>query len=387
MNASHPRLPRAALAGLLALALASCQKGQAETATATSGELPVRTVELAPVETGEVVEAVRLVGDLQGIEEVKVFALVPERIRTLLVKEGQPVRPGDALATLWSDLQSEGVHQAEAALEAALTQRDAAQDNLKRVKGMAEAGAAPQAQLEGALAQARAGEAQVRHATAMVATATAQRERTLVRSPIRGVVTAITLREGDLAGMGLPIMTIVRPDRLKAALRVPERDFFKVKEGMPVRIEPLGQEGAATEGKVTLKGPVIDRMTRTGLVEVVLENGEGKLVAGSAIRAAIELARRPNVVLAPAGAILLTADTERTRQAIAFVGEGSVARRRDVRLGLRDGERLEIVSGLAAGDALVVQGAHLLRDGNPIKVAAGAAAAAKAAGATPESGR
>lgn len=343
--------------------------------------LPVRPVEVAPVGTGDVVEAVRLVGDLQGIEEVRVFALVPERIRTLIVKEGQPVRQGEVLATLWSDLQSEGVNQAEAALEAALTQRDAANDNLKRIKSMAEAGAAPQAQLDGALTGARAAEAAVRQATAMVASASAQKERTLVRAPIRGVVTQIALKEGDLAGMGMPIMTIVRQDKLKAVLRVPERDFFRVKEGQPVRVEPLGQPGNVANGKVTLKGPVVDRMTRTGLVEVMLDNADGKFMAGSAVRAAIELLRRPGVVLVPASAILFTADTERTRQAIAFVAEGTTGRRRDVTVGWREGDRLEIVKGLSKGEQLVVSGAHLLRDNNPLKIVAAAGDKAAEGGA------
>jgi RND family efflux transporter MFP subunit len=356
------------------LAAAACQPSGATEATkpVSTLSLPVRTVEVAPVGTGEVVEAVRLVGDLQGIEEVRVFAQVPERIRTFAVKEGQAVRPGDVLATLWSDLQNEGVNQAEAALEAALTQRDAAQDNLKRVKGMAEAGSAPQAQLEMALTQMRGAEAQVRQATAMVGSASAQKDRTLVRAPIRGVVTQVMLREGDLAGMGMPIMTLVRPDRLKAVLRVPERDFFQVREGMPVRIEPLGRAGLVADGKVSLKGPVVDRLTRTGLVEVVLENADGKFTAGSAVRASIELLRRPDVVLVPAGAVLFTADTERTRQALAFVAEGTVARRREVTVGWREGDRLEIVKGLSKGEQLVVQGAHLLRDANPLKIVSAA---------------
>jgi RND family efflux transporter MFP subunit len=338
--------------------------------------LPVRPVAVAPVGSGDVVEAVRLVGDLQGIEEVRVFAQVPERIRTLLVKEGQTVRPGDVLATLWADLQSEGVNQAEAALEAALTQRDAANDNLKRVKSMAEAGAAPQAQLDIALTQARAAEAAVRQATAMVGSASAQKDRTLVRAPIRGVVTQIMLREGDLAGMGMPIMTIVRPDKLKAVLRVPERDFFRVREGQPARIEPLGQEGNVANGKVTLKGPIVDRMTRTGLVEVMLDNADGKFMAGSAVRAAIEILRRTDVVLVPASAVLFTADTERTHQALAFVAEGTLAKKRDVTVGWREGDRLEIVKGLAKGELLIVQGAHLLRDLNPLKIVTGAGAEA-----------
>jgi HlyD family secretion protein len=166
-----------------------------------------------------------------------------------VVKEGQQVRPGDVLATLWSDLQSEGVNQAQAALEAALTQRDSANDNLKRVKSLAEAGAAPQAQLDAALTGARAAEAAVRQATAAVATASAQKERTLVRSPIRGVVTQIALREGDLAGMARPSRP-APPDKRKAVLRSRAR-LLPVKEGHRALDRAAG--GKSREGKVTAK--------------------------------------------------------------------------------------------------------------------------------------
>ncbi len=371
MNPTKRLIVAAALASVAMLG-SGCS-GKSEAARDHAAEsLPTRSVAVAPVGTGDVVKSVELIGELQGIEEVRIFAQVPDRIRTLAVDEGDKVKAGDLLATIWSDLQTEAVNQAEAALEAALANRDAVKDNLARMRTLREGSSIAQSQLDGVEAQFRAAEAQVRQATAMVASASAQRSRTLVRSPIAGLVTQLTLREGDMAGPGVPIMTIVRPDRVKAVLRVPERDFLHVEQGMPVRLSPLARLDQQVEGKVTIKGPVVDRMTRTGLVEVHLDNKDGKLVAGSSVRATIETGRRPNVLLVPAEAVIFTIETDRTGRALAFVAEGERALRREVRIGARQEDQLEIVEGLRLGDSLIVTGAHFLRDNNPIKVAAAA---------------
>ncbi|WP_257447271.1 efflux RND transporter periplasmic adaptor subunit [Archangium lipolyticum] len=348
------------------LALAACSKPAAQS---QGTELAERTVSTAPVEKGSVVESVELVGELQGMEEVRVSPVVPERILDLAVKEGVRVKQGDLLATLHGDLQSEGLNQAQAALEASRANRDAILDNLERTRSLVESGSVTRAQLESLEAQFRGAEAQVRQASAAVAQASAQRNRTTIRSPISGVVAVVHLREGDLAGAGSPVVTVVKSERLKVVLRVPERDFLRVSEGMPVRVSPLARSGQVVEGKVSLKGPVVDRMTRTGLVEVHLDNKEGQLVAGSAVRASIELSRREGVVLVPAEAVLLEGETERTGLATAFVRQGSKAQRRQVRVGARQEDRLEIREGLAGGEELIVHGAHLLRDGNPITLA------------------
>ncbi|HSP79171.1 MAG TPA: efflux RND transporter periplasmic adaptor subunit [Myxococcaceae bacterium] len=372
MSGSLWRVARRKTACVALVALAACSKPEGKEAEGKQEvELAVRTVRVAPVEKGDVVEEVELIGELEGMQEVRVSTLVPERIRSLAVREGDRVKEGDLLATLQGELQSEGLNQAQAGLEAAIANRDAILDNLRRTRTLVEAGSAAQAQLDALEAQARAAEAQVRQAGAAVAQASAQRNRTTIRSPLAGVVATVHLRVGDLAGGSMPIVTVVKADSVKAVLRVPERDFLRVKEGMPVRVSPLAKPEQVVEGRVSLKGPVVDRMTRTGLVEVHLDNKDGQLVAGSAIRAAIELNRREGVVLVPAEAVLLEGDTERTGRATAFVSDGAKAQRREVRVGARQEDRLEVVEGLAAGEQLIVQGAHLLRDGNPITLAEG----------------
>lgn len=337
-----------------------------------AAELPERKVKVAPVGTGEVVEAISLTGELQGLHEVRVTAQLPERIRSVPVQEGQRVKRGELLCELWADLQGQALDQAQAGLEAATTARDAARDNLARMRSLAQAGSIPKSQLEAVEAQARTAEAQVRQATAGVGAASAQRQRTSIRSPIDGVVAQVSLKEGDLASPGMPILTVVNPDKLKAVLRAPERHFLKIAAGMEAEVSPLALPELKVSAKVSLKGPVIDRMTRTGLLEIHLDNKDGQWVAGSAVRTRVVLGRRADVVLVPAEAVLLSPETDRTGEAVAFVADGKKAVRRDVKVGIRQEDRIEIREGLAAGESLVVSGAHFLRDGNPIQVVAAA---------------
>lgn len=371
----------AALLPSAALADAGEKAGETKKGASAKSAIPTRPVTAIDVTTGSVVETVEVIGELQGIEEIRVFAMIPERIRSLTVDEGHTVKKGDVLATLMGDLQTEAVNQAQAALEAAVANRDAIKDNLERTRALVKVGSATQSQLDGLEAQYRAAEAQVRQATAGLGSAGAQRDRIIVRSPISGVVAQVNLRAGDYAAGGVPIMTVLKPDRLKAVLRVPERDFLRVKQGMKVVVSPLAVPQQKVEATVTLKGPIVDRTTRTGLVEIHLDNSDGALVPGSAIKATIELARRDGVVLVPAEAVLLTTETERTGAAISFViTEGDkdekgaqqwLARRRDVTIGIRQGADIEVKDGLKAGERLIVQGAHLLRDENPVTIVGG----------------
>jgi RND family efflux transporter MFP subunit len=333
--------------------------------------MATRTVTVSPVSRGDLVETVSLVGELQGVEEVRIFALVTDRIRQVAVREGDRVRANEVLATVDAELASQSEAQAEAALEAAIAARDALADEIRRMRPLVEGGSAPRSQIEALEAQLRSAEAQVRQARAGAGQATAQRGRTVIRSPIAGVVTALNVQAGEIPPPQAPLLTVVQPDRLKVVLRAPERHFLRIGEGMPVRISPLADPAAVVEATVSLKGPVVDRMTRTGLVEVRVDNADGALLPGTAVRAIVEIGRQPDVVLIPSEAALLTSETERTGRAMVFVRDGEVARRRDVIIGTRQADRVEVREGLSEGEEVVVRGVHFLRDGNPIRIGEG----------------
>ncbi len=366
MNAHVTKILWPAAALLLLAPLAGCKAPAADTKAAAAAV--VLTVQAAPAAEGTVLDTVEVLGEFQGREEIRVFATVPDRIRELLVKEGDRVKAGDVLLTVWSDLQGGAVAQAQAGQAAASVGAKAARDNLVRMRKLAADGVIPPAQLEAAEAQANAAAAQVRSASTGVGMAGLQKDRTVVRAPIDGVVTSLAVKAGDMAGAGMPLLTLVQPDRLKAVLKVPERSFLKLTQGMPVTLSPVARPDLTRAAQVTLKGPVVDRFTKTGQIEAEFDNADGKFVPGSTARAVFELGRRDRVVLVPPEALQLTANTELTREATLFVTDGKVTRERKVKIGARQPGQIEITEGLKAGERIVVVGAYLLRDGVQVRI-------------------
>lgn len=351
-----------------ALALsAACKKPPSE---AAAKEEVARAVETQPVESGELVRSLEAIGNLEGEEEVNVFSLVAERIVSLRVKEGQGVRRGQVLAIVSSAMQTDSVNQAQAALALAEANRDVQVDQVERTRKLVEVGGAPRSQLETLERQLAAADAQVRQIATQVAAASTQKSRAVVTAPIDGTVARLNVKEGDLATPSQPLLTLVKSEVVKAVFQLPEREFLQVDTGTLVDVELLGRPEVRARAEITLKGAAIDRMSRTGKVEVRLANEDGRFLSGAAVRGRFELERKPDVVLVPAKALLFTANTERTGEAIAFVVTGGIAKRRDVVIGGRQGGDTEVRSGLAPGEELVVLGQHLLQDGAKVRVAA-----------------
>jgi RND family efflux transporter MFP subunit len=377
--ARRPRALAATTVGaVLGLLLSGCPQDDG------TKEIPPRAVETSPVVTGDAVQSVTLVGTLEGEREVAVYAQVPERIVRLRVEEGERVRKGKVLAVLASDMQTQAVRQADAALAAMEANRDALAEDVARVRRLVDAKAAPPTQLQALEAQLRATEAQVRQTATGVSAASAQRRRAIVTAPISGKVANLRAKQGDTASPGMPLMTIVSGTRVKGVFQTPEKQFLRVKPGMHASITPLGDAAITVDAEVSLKGPVVDRRTRSGLIEVGLDNEDARLVPGSAVRTTIELSREHGVLLVPAAAVLLTATTDLDGKAIVFIAEGNIAKKREVSIGRRQGGDLIITAGLKAGETLISRGQHLLRDGSPITIANDAKASTPKADA-PES--
>lgn len=353
-------------AGLFAvLSVASGCAGGTATEPADRGRLVV----VEPATSGVAEERVSMLGDVQGEVEVRVFAQMPERIRVLHVREGDSVRAGDPIATLDADLQSTGVAQAGAAVSASEAARDQLRAELERARTLAASGAAPRAQVDALAAQLRTSEAQVAQLSAARRGAGAQRARTVIRAPVDGTIALLAVQHGDTVAPQMPICSVVRSDRVKVVLRVTEQDWVRIREGMEVRVRPSALPDVTRIGAVTRVSPMIDRMTRTASVEVMVDNADHALRPGMVAESSIVLARREGVTQVAGRAVVMTPDTDTDQTALVFVADGDVAHRREVHLGVRYGDRMEITSGIDVGDRVVVEGQHLLREGTRIRVA------------------
>src|SRR5690606_34853265 len=127
-----------------------------------------------------------------------------------------------------------------------------------RARKLHEAGAASQAELDAAVTQHDATQAQLRQARAAASQASAQSGRMSITSPIAGVVSHITAKEGDMASPSMPMMTVVSKGHLRAVFSVPERYFGRLKKDMPIEVQPLATPENVVKAKITELSPAID---------------------------------------------------------------------------------------------------------------------------------
>ena len=223
-------------------------------------------------------------------------------------------------------------------------------------------------QVDALAAQVRTSDAQVAQLVAARRGAGQQRARSVVRAPVDGVVALLTVQEGDTVAPTLPICSVVQAERVEVVLRVTEQDYVRIREGMEVVVTPIALPDARRPGTVTRLSPVIDRMTRTAMVEVTVDNADGRIRPGMVASASIVLSRRDGVTMVPARAVVMTPETDRDRTAIVLIADGEVSRRREVRLGARLDARHDLEAVVEAGEQVVVEGQHLLREGTRIRV-------------------
>lgn len=328
---------------------------------------PARLVVVDLVVAEDAVDRLVLLGDVHGEVEVRVVPQLPERIRVLHVEEGSEVAVGDPIATLSAELPSSDVAQAGAALSVAETNRDRLRDEVARIEPLVAQGVMARTTLDQLRSQLRAANGQVTQLTAGRRAAGVRRARTVVRAPAAGQVALLRVAEGDMVAPGVPLATVVQTERVEVRLQVVESDYVRLREGMQVEVRPIALDEVHRVGTITSISPVIDRMTRTAAVVVSVDNADHVLRPGMVSEVAIELERRPDVLMVPSRSIVMTTRTDETREAAIFVVVGGAAERRAVQLGRRYGHRLEVVEGLSHGERVVVEGQHLLRNGSPVR--------------------
>ena len=355
-------------------------------------------VEVTTVTLGEISETLDLTGEVEAKSTVLVTPKVTGRLEELRahqddgtalpIEEGTQVLRGQRIAIIDHDTFAVQVTQAEAALEVAranlvaaeVTLEDAAKERA-RFKNLYEEGAATQQQfdqMDAAYKKAQAAkelaQAQLRQAQAAVELARINLKESTLLSPIDGVVTKKWLDEGNMASLNTPIVTIQDIETVKVVVSVPESALTNIKPkstAVFISVDAYSDETFAAE--VFSIYPEIDRQTRTAPVEIRLENEAGKLRPGMFVRARFLLRHRENTIVVPGDSVL----RQEEERFVFLVDETSNpygrASKVPVKVGLVEGPKIEIVSGLNVGELLATTGMDYLRDGSEVEIIRGSA--------------
>ena len=265
------------------------------------------------------------------------------------------------------------VAQAEAGLKLAYVQVDTKTWEKDRALAQSQVEAA-HATLKAveALASAKSWEAEIIAAEttmeqAKVALSLAQERLSdaTITAPISGILSMRYLDLGGFASPTAPIFEIVDMDTVKATVSVIEADLSKLdpeNQDAWLEVDALPQ---AVTGKISLISPVLDQTSRSAKVEIAIDNAALLLKPGMFAKVRIPVEIHQNAILLPRSAII--EDSVRKIQTVFVVVDGR-SKRRQIAMGLADGNRVEITSGLSESEQVIIAGQHTLKDGDEVTV-------------------
>jgi len=373
MNRSHAVVPASVLG--LALLAAGCQSPQA---TAQSQAEPVVATVDVPVVTataGTIEAALEISGTLAPRTRVPVKPRVPGTLEQVLVEIGDVVREGQTIATIdrreidaQADAATAAVAVARAALETAEASLANATLEAERAKVLFDGGALPRQRLDAAQTAHRAGLAQRDLATANLAQAEASLRRarevqrnTTVTAPVTGHIVERNYDAGTIPG-DKPVVVVADLRQMKLEAGVSEMEAGRLRVGMKARIEAQAKPGQVFEGELVAIAPEVDERNRHFRIEVRVPNEERHLLSGMYASARIVESSAANAVLLPREAV----GTRDGKRVVLKVQDGSVTPV-EVEEGLADGGRVQIVSGLAAGDTVVADARRQVAPGTKVR--------------------
>ena len=185
----------------------------------------------------------------------------------------------------------------------------------------------------------------------------------LIKAPIAGIVTSFTGVEGSMVAPASPVAVIENLDNLEITISVIERYSTLIKEGNKVIVTFDAIPGETFTATVTSLSPTIESRTRTRTVKARLDAPEPRVISGMYANLNVIISTRDNVLVVPYSALSTSNDVTS-----CYVVRDGKAVRTTVTTGIREADRVEILTGLKAGDILVVRGQGLLSDGTPVRI-------------------
>ena len=335
-------------------AAAACTSGDAPAAQPSRGNDRNRVVPvtITVAAYGSAARSIAATGVVEPLRTVGVNSQLAGTISQVAVQEGDQVSAGAVLARI----QVPEIEAQLASAEAGLTLASSTAERSDALFRQQIITAVEHERDQAALVAARATRDQLQTRLGYAT----------VRAPVSGVILEKRVESGDLASTQSRLFTIADVSQLVVRVPVSELDVTALREGLPVAIALDALPGRDLQGRIRRIFPAADSITRLVPVEVALTGpGARDVRPGFLARVKFELAPRGGVLLIPGAALL-----QNSRGAAVYVVSGGQASLRTVQRGTTFEGRVEITSGLAPGDSVVVAGNTMLREGSPVRVAA-----------------
>lgn len=334
----------AALSALAVMVIAGALPAEAQRGAAS--------VFTAPVQETEFSMRIEALGTLEARESVDLTLNVADRVTAIYFDDGDRVNKGKTLLSLAQGEQAALVDAAEATA-------NEARQRYERTQQLAKERTVSQSALDEAARDLSAANAQLR------AVQSRQKDRVLV-APFDGVLGFRLVSVGSYVRAGDVVAELIDDSEMKLDFSVPSIFLRSVRKGTEVRVETDDLPGMSFDGIVDTVAASIDPVTRSIRVRAILPNPERLLKPGMFMK--VTMLAEPRMSLSiPEEAIEPVGPNSFVYVAVDKNGQ-LIAERRQIQIGLRQSGRVEVISGLTAGDTIVTDGLIRVRDGAPITV-------------------
>jgi membrane fusion protein (multidrug efflux system) len=306
-------------------------------------------VEVTEVARGTVASYITSTANLVAENQVKILSEVEGRVSRLTVEEGDFVSRNQILATLVRDDAEIALRKAELKETNARLPYDRGQDLIE--KELISREEFDRFTMDYEIAKQELAEARWRL------------EKTTIRAPFAGQISERMIQVGQNIQLADELFQITDYDPLIARIFLPERDILGLEEGRDVKIRLNADENVEFGGRIRQISPVVD--TSTGTVKVIIEAVDEPRAVRPGSFVTIDIVRETHseALLIPREAVV-----RELQSAHVFVVEEEFARRRDIALGLEEGDVVEALKGLEQGERVITAGQGGLRDGAPVKI-------------------
>ncbi|HZJ82875.1 MAG TPA: efflux RND transporter periplasmic adaptor subunit [Clostridia bacterium] len=371
-------------------------------------------VEVSKVTRRTLANITTMNGRVSADKDVMVVPIIPGKVKTIAVKDGDRVNKGDVLFTLDEKDIRKQIDQAKASYEIAKAnydmgqeQANIAQESLERTKALTESilnnarenlgntkklyevGAVSKSQLDQAeLAlqqqeaqlQAQLDQAEISASDRVTKLANAQLEQAelaykqaqdalsnaTITSPIDGIVTGISIEVGSMASNAQPTMNVVDMVRVYVRIDVVEGLINQLVKGQEVNVTIPAVSSEPFNVAIDSINPTPDARTQLYPIKIYLDNKDGMIKPGMFANVGIPLDVKEDVLSVPSQAVIV-----KDQKNIVYIVQDGKAIRKEVEIGLDTGTEVEILKGLEEKDTIIISGHNYVEDGRVVKVVGG----------------
>ena len=300
-------------------------------------------VKIQEISEGNFSNSLTFFSTLRGYEESTKGAMVGDRILRIHAKVGQSVSAGSVLVEFPSNNPSLQLTQSKASM-------DNAKKTLDRLQNLLQAGETTQQNVDNATTQYEVSKRNYESIKQLIT----------IESPISGVITEMKYKEGDFVRAGDPLFTVAKLNKMIAQIWASETEAMQVRTGMSANVK-VGSK--IFHGRVSLVSLAMDEAKRAFGIEVLLDNPNRELKSGVTVETTINIENKSNTI--SVNRSLLQWDGS---SYYVFIEEGGKAVKRLVTKGAESDLSIEILSGLKAGDHLIVEGQSMITNGCKLNI-------------------